>query len=80
LPRSLKDHRAIRRELVALYGQGKRGLIDPKLLGRLAHVLSLLAGLVRDIDLEARLAALEHQAALERWPIVERAEHHLARH
>ncbi len=59
LPRSLRDHRTIRRELVALYRQAKRGLIEPALVGRLTHILNSLAAIARDVDFEERLAALE---------------------
>jgi hypothetical protein len=51
--------------MISLYRQAKRGLVDPALLGRLAHLLSLIAGLVRDVELEARIAKLE---AAEREP------------
>jgi hypothetical protein len=69
LPRSLADHGAIRRELVALYRQAKAGSIDPPLLGRLVHLLSILAGLIRDTDIEQRLARLEAIAPPEPpWP------------
>jgi hypothetical protein len=80
LPRSLRDHRAIRRELAALYRQAKSGRIDPPLLGRLVHLLSVLGGIIRDIDLEARLARLEEQTAepdLPR-PAVNGRGHHAA--
>ena len=63
LPRSLRDHRAIRRELTALYRQGKAGRIDPALLGRLVHLLSVLGGVIRDVDFEDRLARLEEAAS-----------------
>jgi hypothetical protein len=49
--------------MISLYRQAKRGLIEPALLGRLAHLLSLIAGVVRDVELEARIAKLEAAAA-----------------
>ena len=82
LPRSLKDHRAIRRELASLYRQAKGGSIDPPLLGRLVHLLSVLAGIIRDTEVEARLAALERAARGEHeWLPANGADRHApARH
>jgi hypothetical protein len=51
--------------MIALYRQAKRGLVDPSLLGRLAHLLSLIGGVIRDVELEARIRALEEAAELE---------------
>jgi hypothetical protein len=59
----LCGHRWIRLELTRLYRQGKAGRIDSALLGRLVHLLSVLGGIIRDTEFEARLAALEEQAA-----------------
>jgi hypothetical protein len=64
-PRSLRTVKGIRLELTRLYGEGKRGEVDPQLLGRLVHLLSTLAAIVRDTEVEARLAALEAAAELE---------------
>jgi hypothetical protein len=51
--------------LTRLYGEGKRGEVEPQLLGRLVHLLSTLAAIIRDTEVEARLAALEAAAELE---------------
>jgi hypothetical protein len=42
-----------------LYGQGKRGEVDPVLLGKLVHLLSTLANVIKDSGFEERLEALE---------------------
>ena len=62
-PARLRDHRTIRRELVALYRQAKRGLIEPALVGRLTHILNSLAAIARDVEFEERLATLEGAVA-----------------
>jgi hypothetical protein len=67
-PRRLRDHRDIKRELSRLYRGALAGRIDGQLLGRLVHLLATLASLLRDVELEARLAALEEQASGEAWP------------
>jgi hypothetical protein len=55
--------------MVALYRQGKAGRIDPALLGRLVHLLSVLAGVIRDVEFEERLQRLEEAAQLDPdWP------------
>ena len=57
--------------MVSLYRQAKRGMVDPPLLGRLVHLLSVLAGVIRDTDFEQRLAALEAAARDDpNWPAV----------
>ena len=82
LPRSLRDHRAIRRELTALYRQGKSGRIDPALLGRLVHLLSVLGGVIRDVEFEERLRRLEEAADADaNWPRqAHGADHHAQHH
>jgi hypothetical protein len=65
IPAGLSDHRGVKREMIALYRQAKRGLIDPALLGRLAHLLSLIGGAIRDVEHEARIAKLEAAVELE---------------
>jgi len=83
LPRSLRDHRAIRREMTALYRQGKAGRIDPALLGRLVHLLNVLAGIIRDVEFEERLVRLEDAASSDPdWlgPTSNGAKHHASRH
>ena len=67
LPRvkSLADLRSIRAECAALYRQAKAGRIEAGLFGRLTHCLGVLAGLIRDDALEARLSALEEAAAAD---------------
>jgi hypothetical protein len=64
LPRSLASVGAIRRELVALYRQTKGGQVDPQTAGRLTHQLSVLVGIMRDHDLEVRIATLEERLEL----------------
>jgi hypothetical protein len=66
LPKSLATVREVRRETVALYRQAKGGVVDPQLAGRLAHILHLLVNFSRDVDLEARLAALEEALDIPR--------------
>jgi hypothetical protein len=61
----LENTRAIRRELVRLYGEGRRGLMSVADLSRYAHVLMILSNIGRDADLEARLEALEKALAKE---------------
>jgi hypothetical protein len=51
--------KGIRLELTRLYGQGKRGEVDPALLGKLVHLLSTLAKVIQDSEFEVRLEALE---------------------
>ena len=63
LPRSLSDLRAVKREMAQLYRQTKGGLIEPQLCGRLAHLLGLIAGVIKHYDLEERLDALERRMA-----------------
>lgn len=59
LPRSLNSHRAIRRELVALYREAKGGTVDPQLCGRLVHLLNTLSSTIERHEFEDRIAALE---------------------
>jgi hypothetical protein len=58
--------RQIRRELGALYAEGKNGTRPVADVSRLANVLMILANLIRDADLEQRLEALEKALAKER--------------
>jgi hypothetical protein len=58
-PRSLRTVKGVRLELTRLYGQGKRGEVDPALLGKLVHLLSTLAKVIQDSEFEVRLEALE---------------------
>ena len=60
-PRGLRDVRNIRRELVNLYREGKSGLIDPALFGRLVACLSTLLQLENGRLLEERLAEVERR-------------------
>ncbi len=57
--RALKSVRGARHELARLYYETKRGLIDPQLAGRLAHMLAVMLGSTRDQDFEVRLDHLE---------------------
>jgi len=64
LPRSLNGHRAIRRELVALYREAKAGQVDPALTGRLVHLLATLSNTIEKHELEDRITTLEAAAGL----------------
>jgi hypothetical protein len=61
IPRALKDARAVRRELVALYKQTKRYQIEPQLAGRLTHILNSIAALDQHVLIEQRLAEIEQR-------------------
>jgi hypothetical protein len=61
LPRTLATPRAVKRELISLYRQGKAGRVEPILLGKLAHILNSLTAMHRDIEIDQRLAALERR-------------------
>jgi hypothetical protein len=58
-PRALRDLRGIRRELCRVYREGKSGLIDPQLFGRLVNCLNTLQALDNGRLLEERLSEVE---------------------
>jgi hypothetical protein len=62
----LRDIRGVRRELVRLFREGKAGLIDPQLFGRLTHCLNTLQAIDRGAMLEERLATVEAQLKRDR--------------
>jgi hypothetical protein len=57
--RALKTVVGARHELARLYFETKKGLIEPQVAGRLAHILSVLIGTHRDHEFEAKLIELE---------------------
>jgi hypothetical protein len=59
LPRVLKNVRDVRRELVSLYKQTKRGVVEPQLAGRLVYILSAITAIDNGIGLQDRLAEVE---------------------
>ena len=58
-PRSLRTLRGVRAELVQLYREAKAGLVEPVLVGRLAHVLNTIQAMDNGVVLEDRLSELE---------------------
>jgi hypothetical protein len=62
-PRGLRDVRYIRMELTRVYREGKSGLIEPALLGRLVNCLSTLLQLENGRLLDDRLAEVERRLA-----------------
>jgi hypothetical protein len=52
----------VRRELVALYREGKAGTRDVTAVSKLANVLAIVARLIEGGELERRLEALERAA------------------
>lgn len=48
-----------RMELGRLYRAARRGQIDTADAGRLANILKIMVGIMRDTDLEQRIAKLE---------------------
>jgi hypothetical protein len=64
LPRSLATIRAVRRECVPLYPSSQKAAASrPRMAGRLAMILQLLANLSRDHGFEERLDRLEAATA-----------------
>jgi hypothetical protein len=55
----LKTVAGARAELTRLYLETKKGLLDPQIAGRLAHILSIMIGTHRDHEFEAKLTELE---------------------
>ena len=48
-----------RRELARVYRQARRGEISTQDMGRFANALQIMVGMIRDSDVEARVAELE---------------------
>jgi hypothetical protein len=65
-PRAFQDFRGVRRQLVRLFIEGKAGLIDPSLLGRLIHCLNVLQNMDSNVQFEERLAALEQKLGISK--------------
>ena len=61
--KSMSAVRGIRRALVRLFQEGKAGLIEPTLLGRLIHCLNVLQNMDSNVLLEKRIEALEARLA-----------------
>ena len=51
-----------RRELARVYRQARRGEINTQDMSRFANLLQTMVGMIRDSDLEARVAELEQQS------------------
>jgi hypothetical protein len=61
VPRTLKNARDVRRELVALYKQTKRLQIDPQIAGRLTYILNSLVTLDAHALMDQRVAEIEQR-------------------
>jgi hypothetical protein len=55
----LSTLRQVRREAARLYGDARQGRVPAADASRLASVLALIATILRDADLEARVERLE---------------------
>jgi len=58
--RSLDD---VRRFLALLINEVRRGETDPNVAGKLGYLTNLLAGCIKDSDLESRIASIEEVLA-----------------
>lgn len=58
----LKTLDDVRRYLANLIHETREGRVDPSLSGKIGYLLNLLAGCIKDTDLEQRLLALEERA------------------
>jgi hypothetical protein len=58
----LKTLDDVRVEMARLYREARVGDMDASKAGKLAYLLTQIAALVRDTDLERRLTALEREA------------------
>jgi hypothetical protein len=52
----------VRKELSKIYKESRQNDLDPQTATRLASILMNIASLIRDSDLESRIAALEAKA------------------
>jgi hypothetical protein len=68
LPRALSNPRGVRRQLVAIFREGKAGLIEPALLGKLIHALNTLQAMDNGRLLDERLAEVERRLGLGSSP------------
>ena len=64
--KSLANVRGIRVELVRLYREGKAGLVDPILLGRLTTCLNVVQSMDNGTLADQRLTELEERLAVVR--------------
>jgi hypothetical protein len=62
--KSLANVRGVRAELVRLYREGKAGLVEPILLGRLTTVLNVVQGMDTSTIADQRLSELEEKVAV----------------
>jgi hypothetical protein len=60
-PRALANIRGVRRQLVALFREGKAGLIDHQRLGKLIHALNVLQNMDNGRLFEERLLEVERR-------------------
>jgi hypothetical protein len=51
----------VRREMARVYWQAKRGDVSATNAARFVFILAEIAKLLRDVEIEARLVALEHR-------------------
>jgi hypothetical protein len=71
--------REVRKELVRVYREARRGEIDVQLIGRLVHCLNSLVAIDRDCGFEERLSALETALEQQQQPWDKNGHHHAAR-
>lgn len=54
----------VRAEMANVYRAARRGTLDPSAAGKLGYLLSQLSALVKDTDIEQRIAELERRNAI----------------
>ena len=59
--RRLKTLSDIRRYLAGLINRVEAGEVDPSVMSKLAYVSNVLAGIIKDSDIEKRIEQLERQ-------------------
>lgn len=57
----LKTLADIRRYLAGLINRVEAGEVDPSVMSKLAYVSNVLAGIIKDSDIEARIERLEQE-------------------
>lgn len=57
----LKTLTDIRRYLAGLINRVEAGEVDPSVMSKLAYVSNVLAGIIKDSDIESRITELEKQ-------------------
>ena len=56
---NLGSAQACRKELIAVYREARAGELEPSTATRLAYLLQTIVAMIRDNELEDRIAALE---------------------